>query len=918
MNDRVRDAYALGFSVWHDDLSRTLLTSGELAQMVREGVVGVTSNPSIFERAIDGGTDYDAQLTQLVLDGTSDPKAIYEILAVDDIRGAADVLRPAYERTGGRDGFVSLEVSPLLAHDASATVTEARRLVRAIGRENALIKVPGTAEGMVAIEELTALGISVNVTLLFAIDAYRACAAAYIAGLERFAGAGGDPGTVTGIASFFLSRIDTLVDQRIDAALQTNRDRERGTHLESLRGAIATASAKVAYREYQQIIASPRWQALVRRGARPQRLLWASTSAKNPAYPSSKYVDGLIGPDIVNTMTAATYREFREHGTPRITVSDDLAGAERALAALDTVGISLAEVTATLLVQGVTAFSTSFGKLLSTIERKRKQVAIPTSRATLARNATAIAAALEEWRVAGKIDRLWKRDASLWTGHDEARWLGWLDLAQGRDEHTAPLIRFADQVRAERFAHVVVLGMGGSSLFPWTLAHTFGAIDGSPRLHVLDSVVPAQIRAVESSIDLGSTLFVVSSKSGTTTEAATLYAYFMDRVQRARSETPGAHFVAITDPGTPLETLALREGFRDVFAGWPSVGGRYSALSSFGLVPAALMGLDIGVLRERAERMARACSASVPPSENPGVRLGVMLGTLARLGRDKLTFIASPPLRALGAWVEQLVAESTGKDGRGIVPVDDEDVGPPDVYGDDRVFVYVHETGRADAAQDEAIAALERAGHPVIRIAVEDLMDLGQEVFRWELATAVACAILGVHAFDQPDVEASKRATATLIEQSDGAAPPPAPPRLGGIASHLAQLGRGDYFAICAYLEMNDDHRRRLQAIRHLVRDRRRVATTLGFGPRFLHSTGQLHKGGPASGVFLQITADNEPDLPIPDRSYTFSALARAQADGDLRVLAERSRRSLRVHLGSDVSAGLEALHQLVDEATRS
>ena len=918
MSDRVHDAYALGFSVWHDDLSRALLTSGALAQMVREGVVGVTSNPSIFEKAIDGSSDYDAQLTQLVLEGTTDPKAIYERLAIDDIRTATDVLRPAYERTGGRDGFVSMEVSPLLAHDAAGTVAEARRLVAAIGRDNALVKVPGTAAGMVAIEELTALGISVNVTLLFSIDAYRACAAAFIVGLERFAAAGGDLGTVTGIASFFLSRIDTLVDQRIGIALQANRDRERGEQLESLRGAIAIASAKVAYREYQTIVASPRWQSLAGQGARPQRLLWASTSTKNPDYPPTMYVDGLIGPDIVNTMTAATYREFRDHSTPRVTVTEDLAGAERTLALLEAVGISLAEVTATLLAQGVAAFSASFEKLLAAIERKRKDVVVPTSAATLAHSANAIAAALEEWRVSGKVERLWTRDASLWTGQDEGQWLGWLDLAHGQQERVAPLIRFADQVRAERFAHVVVLGMGGSSLFPWALARTFGRIAGSPALHVLDSIVPAQIRSVERAIDLASTLFVVSSKSGTTTEVATLCAYFMNRVQRARIENPGGRFVAITDPGTALETLALRERFRDVWAGWPTVGGRYSALSNFGMVPAVLMGLDIGTFRDRAEGMVRACGASVPPAENPGVRLGVMLGTLARSGRDKLTIIASPSLRALGAWIEQLVAESTGKDGRGVVPVDDEDAGPVGVYGDDRVFVYVRASDGVDAVQDAAITALERASHPVIRIAVKDVLDLGQEVFRWEVATAVACSILGVNAFDQPDVEASKRATAALLEHGDGAVAPRAPQQLGGVASHLSQLGRGDYFAIGAYLEMNDDHRHALQAIRHLVRDRRRVATTLGFGPRFLHSTGQLHKGGPASGVFLQITADHEPDLPIPDRSYTFGALARAQADGDLQVLAERNRRSLRVHLGSDVSAGLEALRELVDEATRS
>jgi len=555
--------------------------------------------------------------------------------------------------------------------------------------------------------------------------------------------------------------------------------------------------------------------------------------------------------------------------------------------------------------------------------------------------AQSLDAASREWQQDRRMARLWGRDASLWTGADEARWLGWLDAPRRARADLDAIETFAGEVTARGATDVLLLGMGGSSLCPEVFAGTFGRIDGFPRLRVLDSTDPAQVARVEAAIDLDRTLFVVASKSGSTLEPNVLKAYFYDRVAaRVGRERAGERFVAITDPGSSLGRLAAEERFLRTFAGVPEIGGRFSALSNFGLVPAALMGLDIRRLLDRAARMAEACGADRPIAENPGAQLGLALGIAARDGRDKLTLFASPGIADLGAWLEQLVAESTGKEGKAVIPVDGERPAAPETYGDNRVFVHLRLATAPDAAQDAAVARLERAGRPVVRIALADPYDLAAEFFRWEIATAVAGAVLGINPFDQPDVEASKVATRRLTDayESDGALPGETPiledaglrfftdennaRALSGRASentagaligaHVSRLGIRDYFALLAYVDMNDAHVEAAQAIRHAVRDRAGVATCLGFGPRFLHSTGQAYKGGPNSGVFLQVTCDDARDLPVPGRRYSFGVVKAAQARGDFEVLIERGRRALRVHLGPDVAAGLRTLQKMI------
>jgi transaldolase/glucose-6-phosphate isomerase len=946
-SDSLHRLRQLGQSIWLDYIRRHLITSGELQQLVdHSAVTGITANPSIFEKAILGSTDYQDALATIAKAGACDAKSAYETLAIADIRDAAAILQSVYDDTRGRDGFVSLEVSPLLAHDTQGTIAEARRLWAAIGRKNIMIKVPGTVEGVPAIKQLTEDGINVNVTLLFSLAAYEAVAQAYLEGLEARVARGDDVEHIASVASFFVSRIDTAVDALIADRLKHASNADDHARLQGLVGQVAIANAKLAYEWYEHFIQTGRWAAVAAKGARSQRLLWASTSTKNPEYRDVLYVEELIGPDTIDTMTPATIEAFRDHGRARATLAEDVTQAHETMAALSRTGISIDAVTTQLLHDGIRLFADAFNKLLDAIQHKMAALR-PASQDRLtyrlpAALATEVSESINEWQLAGKVRKLWAHDATLWTGADESRWLGWLAITDEQLTQLEHLKAIADDVRQAGFTDAVLLGMGGSSLCADVLATTFGRLNSFPALHVLDSTDPTQIRMQTDHLDLARTMFIVSSKSGNTLEPSILCQYFFDRVQRSvRDESAGRQFMAITDPGSPLQKLAHARGFRHISLGVPTIGGRYSALSNFGMVPAAVMGLDVGRFLDRADRMAESCASCVPAAENPGVILGNVLGILARRGRDKLTITASPAIAAIGAWLEQLVAESTGKSGRGIIPVDGEGLGPADVYGDDRVFIYIRLESNPDPEQDEAIARLERANHPVARIAVADRYDLGQEFFRWEMATAVAGAILGINPFDQPDVEASKISTKRLTAEYEatGSLPSEEPfLQEGGLSfyadplnasgandgarravdclrAHFDRLKTNGYFALLAYVAMSDEHRAQLQAIRHRVRDRKHVATCLGFGPRFLHSTGQAYKGGPDTGVFLQITCDHRVDIPVPGEKYTFGVVEAAQAGGDFKVLAERKRPILRVHLGSNVVDGLKTLQQLVDAA---
>jgi transaldolase/glucose-6-phosphate isomerase len=941
----LRNLQEFGQSVWLDFVSRELLQKGELATLVaRDGLRGVTSNPSIFEKAILHGADYDPQIAALEEQGDLDPAKLFELLAVKDIQDAADALRPVYDETQRRDGYISLEVSPYLAMDTERTIEEARRLWRAVGRDNLMIKIPGTKPGLPAIRQMIGEGVNVNVTLLFSQQVYAEVVEAYIAGLEAFVAKGGDPHRVASVASFFVSRIDTLVDAALDERIAAARDPAERQRIEALKGKIAIANAKLAYQLYKRIFSGARWQRLAQSGAQTQRLLWASTGTKNPAYSDVLYVEELIGADTVNTMPPATMDAFRDHGRLRASLEEDIEGAKRIMDALPPLSISIEEITARLVEDGVRLFADAADGLYAAVGKRRRSALgarLDDFRASLPPELDGeVAAVLQDWRRAGKVRRLWAGDATVWTGGEEGEWLGWLDVVEKELGGVTELQNFAAEVERAGYGHVALLGMGGSSLGPEVLGESFPARSGFLRLHVLDSTDPQQIRHFEEALDLGRTLFIVSSKSGSTLEPNIFKAYFFARAASVLGEERArTRFVAITDEGSSLDRD--KKGFARAFHGVPSIGGRYSVLSKFGMVPAAAIGIDVAGFLGSAARMVRSCAPSAPPTENPGVVLGAILGTAAKAGRDKVTILASPGLADFGAWLEQLLAESTGKQGKGIVPVDAEPLGSPAVYGNDRLFTYLRLASDKDEHTGRAVEALKKSGQPVVEITVAEPMQLGEEFFRWEMATAVAGSIIGIDPFDQPDVEASKIKTRELTAayEASGKLPEQAPffaaegvelyadPRnaaalkqeaaslAGVLKAHLQRAGAGDYVGLLAYIERSPQHIAALQQLRRIIRDHTKVATCLGFGPRFLHSTGQAYKGGRNSGVFLQITAADPFDLPVPGRRYGFSVVKAAQARGDFDVLAERGRRALRVHLTGDLEAGLASLKRAVDKA---
>src|SRR5438552_2955915 len=910
-----------GQSVWLDYIRRNLIISGELKKLVEEdGIRGVTSNPTIFEKAIAHSTDYDEALRAvLARDPDAEPGKIYEPLAIEDIRMAADVLRPVYDDTGGADGFVSFEVSPHLAHDTQRTIAEAKRLKAAVDRPNVMIKVPATPEGIPAVESLIADGVNVNITLMFSMGHYEAVARAYIKGLERCA----DPSKVASVASFFVSRVDTMVDRALES-LGTS-------HALALMGKIAVANSKIVYDRFREIFHGEGFAALRQRGARVQRPLWASTGTKNPKYSDVLYVENLIGSETVNTMPPDTIKAFKDHGKViREAVRENLDEAAAALAQLKALGIDLNAIAEKLQEDGVAAFAASFDQLMAALDKKRKSMRgseLNRQELHLRKLQRRVNRRLKDWQAAQFGSRLWKKEHTLWSPNplpELTDRLGWLELPETMEKQVADLRVLADQVKADGIRYVVLLGMGGSSLAPEVFQQTFGNQAGYPALIVLDSTHPAAVKSVEAQIDLTHTLFLVSSKSGTTTETNSFFYYFWNKLKQINVE-PGQHFVAITDPGTPLEKLAAERKFRATFNAPEEVGGRYSALTVFGLVPAALIGVDIADVLARARRMSDACGAGVQESNNPGLVLGAALGELTLAKKDKVTFLCSRSLHAFPSWIEQLIAESTGKDRKGIIPVANEAMASPEKYGADRFFVYLRLEGDESHEIDRQVAALEANGHPVARIDLGDKSDLGQEFFRWEMAVAAAGAVIGIHPFNQPDVQLAKdlakkamadnaggKKRGAMVKEEVSASDPAALQR--AVSSWLGKSKARDYVAVQAYLNPTPEHSATLQAMRASLRGRLRLATTFGYGPRFLHSTGQLHNGAPNSALVLQIVDQPADSLAVPETNYTFDALIRAQAVGDFTALKRRRRRVLRVNLGSDTDGGLNQLAQALRE----
>jgi transaldolase / glucose-6-phosphate isomerase len=910
VNERLQKLTEAGVSIWLDQIRRGMIDSGELQRLRDEDSLrGVTSNPAIFEKAILGSTDYDEQLKELAGEGKG-PKDIFEAIAIQDVQMACDVLRPVWDDADRDDGFVSIEVMPDIAHDTEATLAQARDYWQRVDRPNLMVKIPGTPEGVPAIEAAIAEGININVTLLFSVEAYVQVAEAYVRGLEKRK-ENGDSIDVRSVASFFVSRVDTEVDKRLEEAGRPD-----------LLGTAAVANARAAYLRFKEIFHGDRFAELRDAGAHVQRPLWASTGVKNPHYPDTKYVDDLIAPQTVNTMPLPTLMAFADHGEVSGATADASADeVQSELQALADAGIDMNDVTDKLLRDGVKLFIDAMDKLIAGVESQREAVVTgrpPTIETVIPdelepRIAERIKRASEE-QVA---QRIWQKDPTLWGGDKDtpelSNRLGWLTISESMLDHAGELREFAGGCMDEGLTDVVLLGMGGSSLAPEVFRRSFGKLQDGMTLHVLDSTDADALRAAEQAVDLSKTLFLVSSKSGGTVETRSQFEYFYARVREAvGDEQAGGHFVAITDPGSSLVELADERDFRAIFQNDPDIGGRYSALSYFGIVPAVLMGVDIVKLLEGAQVAEQACANYDHSSNNSGLWLGCALGELALAGRDKLMFAVAEPIGSFGLWVEQLIAESLGKQGRGALPVAGEPVGSPDVYGDDRVFIHLQQKDAPEAGFASEMKELAKAGHPVFTLDVDGPLDLGRIFFFAEFATAVAGWVLEVNPFDQPNVQEAKDATNKVLEADEKPSVDNADDE--ALKRLLGEAKPPNYVAICAFVEPSDEFDKAIEGLRTAIRDTTKATTTFGYGPRYLHSTGQFHKGGPPTGVFLQVICDSDDDVEIPGSGYGFNELKNAQATGDLLTLRAHDRPAERVRLEGSSAEGVERLTQKIKE----
>jgi transaldolase / glucose-6-phosphate isomerase len=890
VNERLAALTAAGTSIWLDQIRRGLITSGELERMTREeSLRGVTSNPAIFEKAILGSTDYDDHIAELAGEG-HDAEGIYEEIAIKDVQLACDVFRRVWEETGGGDGFVSLEVEPSVAHDTDRTIEQARDFWKRVDRPNLMIKIPGTTEGVPAVEEALFEGINVNITLLFSVESYENVMEAYLKAMERRRDEG-RPLDVRSVASFFVSRVDTEVDNRLDEIGRAD-----------LRGIAAVANARAAYARFKDVFGSDRFAALADAGCPVQRPLWASTGVKDPHYRETKYVEELVGADTVNTMPMPTLLACAESLEVSGATAEEDATAQ--LQELADAGIDMTDVTQKLLRDGIDKFIEPYDKLIASIEGTRE--GLLTGRPATIQSSippgleAPIVERVKKARAEHVAKRVWARDVTLWGDPGEpeiANRLGWLTISEKMLEHAPELNAFVDEVKSEGFTDAALLGMGGSSLGPEVIRRSYGDVPGGLRLHVLDSTDPGAVLELERSVDLSKTIFVVSSKSGGTIETLSHMRYFYERCGG-----DGSRFCAVTDPGSPLVEIARERGFRRVFENDPEIGGRYSVLSYFGLVPAALAGVSVEAMLHRAQVAEQNCAHHDDTTGNSGLWLGLVMGELALQGRDKVTFVVDEPISSFGLWVEQLIAESTGKEGRGILPVADEPVGEPEAYGDDRVFAYLRNDDAPNEDLDAKVEALARAGHPTVTLAVHGAADLGRIFFFAEFAVAVAGWVLGINAFNQPNVQEAKDNTAKVLESGIPDIDPGDPREL------LSKAAPPHYVAIMGYTQPSAEFDAAIAEARTRIRDATKATTTFGYGPRFLHSTGQMHKGGPPTGLFLQLVHDGGEDVEIPEAGYGFAHLKNAQAAGDLQTLRDHGLPAVQVRLDGDPAEGVRKL----------
>lgn len=920
------DLAQAGQSPWLDSISRQLIRSGELKSLVtKSGVLGVTSNPTIFEQAISKpGGGYDQEIKSLVRKGRTTLE-IYDALTIADIQAACDILKDVYTSSKGEHGFVSLEVRPDLAHDRCRTVEEALKLVKAVARPNLMIKVPATAEGVKAFRDLTAKGVNVNVTLIFTAKHYLDVLNAYIEGLEERKAKKQDLSKVHSVASVFVSRFDATIDGQLSRLQEMETEEDERKDLESLKGKAAIANSKVIYQEFKKVTAEARFEKLLAAGATVQKVLWGSTGVKNPKYSDLLYVESLVGAETVNTMPRATLDALLDHGRIRKdTIEENFEEAYAVIERLKEWGIDIGETGDKLQHDGLIAFENSFDSLMRTLEIARGQTSKSSSAKYLYSASKSLLAEVPVQKLEKDrwVERFFQWDTTIWKNEEEHKKvilnrLGWLKSADWMLGRLYELDELQAQVKSEKIKDVVLLGMGGSSLAPEVLSLICRTAK-SPRFYVLDTTDPASVLSVLSKIKIKSALFVVSSKSGSTVETMSQFHFFYAHALKAYGKNPlreqlaGRHFIAVTDEGSRLEHEGYSKHFRKVFINPSNIGGRYSALSLFGLVPAALMGIPVRKILDNARAFLAAASSQKKIKENPSFYLGALLGALTLGGRDKLTILSTKPLASFGAWLEQLIAESTGKEGRGVIPVDGEAAGNPEVYGDDRLFLVLRLKADKDKRLEAKVKALKKAGFPVVESVWPDPFTIGAEFLAWEIITSISSAVLGVNPFDEPNVKESKDNTTRILAEAEklGKIPqlvPVTPVREGvDFEEFFSSLSEAEpYVAFLAYIDRTPATVKALARIQARMRDGVRLPVLVGFGPRYLHSIGQLYKGGPEKGAFIVLLNQDAKDAPIPNAKFTFSQLKKAQGIGDAQAVQNRERPLLTVDLGKDVLSGL-------------
>ncbi len=912
--NKSKELHQLRQSIWFDNIGRNLIKNGWLRdQIEKEVIFGLTSNPSIFKKAITNGTDYSMDIQSMSWAGL-ETKSIYERLVIEDIRDVSDLLYPTYEATKRVDGYVSLEVDPENANNSDLTIEEAKRLWKLVDRKNLMIKVPATPAGIPAIKELIASGININITLIFSVNRYLEVIDAYFSGLEERIKNNLPINQIHSVASLFVSRLDVKIESKVADIIQSGKVTEN--EVQPYLGKIAVLNALYAYEEFNDSRNSKRFKEIAEKGGNIQRPLWASTGTKNANYSDVLYVEELLLPDTVNTVPPHTLNAFLDHGKCDVvnysTGKSEFRNLENKL---KDIGVNFKEVWIELEAEGVAAFISAQEDLLEAIDNQYDFF----QRSLGGLNAQ-IEKRMEVLESGGFPAKFFAHDAALWTEEisevDEVlHRLGWIDAPISSRAIIDEAEDLLKGLIKDGFTHALVLGMGGSSLAPEVFSKVFKEGEKSREsalaLSILDSTDPIQIDEKTREIPIGKTLFIISSKSGTTAEVKALLAYFWKLVEEVNEKSPGEHFVAITDPGTPLEKLGLDKGFRRVFNADPNVGGRYSALTAFGIVPLVLAGIDGHQFLNAANRMRMKCSRSSPTEKNPGFALGAVITEAYFDNRDKVTIFTDPVYNAFGSWLEQLVAESSGKSGKGILPIDREPIVPAVDYSNDRVFYYLRSSGELDGLVD----ALVDLNHPVIVSYFDDKFDIAAEIYKWEIAIAAACSFIQVNPFNQPNVQESKLITRGMISaykrnpileegnllfsnsEYSVFGNMESEQTIKEITEEFFTVNAGDYISINAFLPRIEAYENILQQLRNHFLSRYFVPVTLGFGPRFLHSTGQLHKGGKNNGLFLIISQDTPIDFEIPGEGMNFSVLEKAQALGDMQALEKNNRRVLRIHL---------------------